>query len=34
LKKYNGELPWKNGKLVTISKEKTIEVAPGIKIVL
>lgn len=34
LKKYNGEFPWKNGKLVTISKENVVEVAPGVKIVL
>jgi hypothetical protein len=34
-KKYFGQFPWKNGKkLVTISKEKIIEVAPGIKIVM
>jgi hypothetical protein len=33
-KKYNGEFPWKSGKLLTISKETFVEVAPGIKIVL
>jgi hypothetical protein len=33
-KKYFGQFPWKNGKLLTIAKETFVEVAPGIKIVL
>ena len=33
-KKYFGQFPWKNGKLLTIPKETFVEVAPGIKIVL
>lgn len=34
LKKYNGEFPWKNGKLLTIPSGEVVEVAPGVKIVL
>jgi len=34
LKKYNGEFPWKNDKLVTISSGQSIQVAPGVKILM